>query len=262
MAILYTDLALVQSQGNNIPGEVGEQLLTPSTPPYQNLAVAEGPPEIIATYVLTGAEAANDVIRIAIAQPGWIVSPKGSVCSGVVAPATTLTCAVGDTDLGVVTDLPVVNPQAIVSQPTGYQAPTWVSATSYVPGNVVLDATSTPANRAYTCISATSATTAPHSAATTVWMPNSQRYSASIDISGASSNVAFAGGTQLYGGPASRLPNSVIPGTAQTGYSATAILCQPYVIQNDAWITALLLTVGTPVANTTLTFRIGVFAPN
>lgn len=262
MATLYTDVAYAQQQNYNIPGELGQQLLTPSTPPYQNNALAEGPPEVIATYVLTGSEAANDVINIAIAQAGWIVSPTGRVCSGVVAPATTLTAAIGDNDLGLASGLPVPNAASIVSQPTYFQAPTWVSGTSYVPGNVVLDATSTPTYRTYTCISATSGSTAPHSAATTVWMPNSQRYSSSIDISGASSSVVFATGTQLYGGPASKLPNSVIPGTAQTGYSATSILCQPYQIQNDSWIQALILTAGTPVANTTLTFRIGVYAAN
>ena len=82
MAIYFTDVATAQIQGNNIPGELGQQNLTPSTPPYQNNALFEGPPEIIATYVLNGLEAANDIINIAIAGAGWTVHPSpGRVCS-------------------------------------------------------------------------------------------------------------------------------------------------------------------------------------
>jgi hypothetical protein len=265
MATFYTDVALAQIQGNNFPGAPGQPSIV-NPPTYQNNALFEGPPEIIATYVWAGTEAANDIINIAIGRAGWVISPTGRVASGVTAPATTLTMAIGDNDLGLLTNLPITSPAgataAIGFPATTLQAPLWVSGTTYAPGNVVIDAASTPANMTYTCISATSGTTAPHSAATTVWMPNYQRYSTSINTAGASGNVIFATGIQLYGGPASVVPYSVTPGQAALGYSATSILAQPYQLQNDCWIQALLLTVATPVANTVSTFRIGALAAN
>lgn len=266
MATWYTDVATAQLQGANFPGAPGQpQIVQPPT--WQNNPLFEGPPEIVATYVWTGNEAANDIINIAIGQAGWLIDPNGKVSSGLTAVATTLTMAIGDNDLGLLTNLPIPNAAgatAAVGFPNStIQAPVWVSGTTYAPGNVVLDATSTPAYQPFTCLAATSGSTAPHSAANTVWMPNAQRYSNSISTAAAAGNVAFAGGTQMYGTPPSVVPYSVTPGTAAQGYTAaTTSLFQQYQIQNDCWIQALLLTVNTTVANTVSVFRIPVIASN
>ncbi len=262
MAILYTDVALNQQQGVNFPGFPGQSTMT-TQPGSQNNPLFEGPPEILATYTWAGTEAAGDVINIAVAQAGLVISPSGIVASGTTAPATTLTVAIGDNDLNYVASrLPIPNPQAVVAQPAGQNSPLWVSGTTYVRGNVVTDAASTPANQTYTCITASvSGSTAPSSDATN-WIANSKRYSGSINIASASGNVAFAAGTQLYGGPASQLPNSVIPGTAQTGLTANQILNQQYQIQNDCWLQAVILTCSSPVAGTVSVFRVRAFASN
>lgn len=266
MATWYTDVATVQQQGNNFPGAPGQaQIVQP--PFWQNNALFEGPLEIVATYVWTGNEAANDIINIAILNAGVIVDPNGHVSSGLTAPATTLTMAIGDNDLGLLANLPIPNAAgaaaAVGQTQTTIQAPVWVSGTSYVPGNVVLDAASTPANQPYTCLVATSGTTAPHSAANTTWMPNAQRYSNSINVAGAAGNVAFAAGTQMYGTPPSVVPQSVSPGVVATGFAAgSSALFQQYQIQNDCWLQALLLTVNTPVANTVSVFRVPLLTAN
>lgn len=270
MAIWYTDVAALQQQYVNFPGQVGAPFLT-TIPGSQNNSLFEGPLFITATYTITGNEAPNDIINIAKLEAGVLVDPNGHVSTGLTAPGTALSMAIGDNDLGLATNLPIPNAAAFIAQPTGYQAPNWVSGTTYAVGNVVLDPNSTPANQAYTCVSATSGTTAPHSAATTVWMPNSQRYSNSIVTNTAAANVAFAGGTQLYGGPASIVPFSTTPGTAASGYPsitggpANATLWaanQPYQIQNDCWLQALLITANVLTANTVLVFRVPIVAPN
>lgn len=265
MAIWYTDIALAQIQGQNFPGAKGEQQII--QPPYQqNNPLFEGTLEMIGTYIWTGSEAANDIINVGKLEAGYIVDPNGHVASGITAPATTLTVAIGDNDLGQPTSLPVPNPQAMIAQPTNFVAPTWVSGTTYVYGNVVADATSTPAFQVFTMVSATnSGSTAPHSAANTIWMPNSQRYSNSIDIHAASGNVAFTGGTQTYGGPASIVPQSTTPGQLPVGFDPSVALQyanQQYQIQNDCWFQALLLTVAAPVANTFSVFRVSLLASN
>lgn len=261
MATWYTDVALNQQLGNNFPGQVGvSQIGLTDGQVVQNNPQFEGPPIVFATYTWTGNEAANDIINIAVARQGMLVDPSNSfVSSGLTAVATTLTMAIGDNDLGLVTNLPVVNAAAAtaaVGTTSTIQAPVWVSGTTYVAGNVVLDANSVPANQAFMALSTTSGTTAPHSAANTLWMPAQQRYSNSIDVHAAAGNVAFSGGTQNYGGPASTLPNSAIPGQAQTGFSAASLANQQYTIQGDCWLQAILLTVNTPVANTVSIFRI------
>lgn len=270
MAIWMTDVALAQVQGNNFPGAPGEAQIG-SPPTTQNNPLFEGPPTITATYtVSSGAtEAVGDTILIAVGNAGIVVDPNGHVSTGITAPATTLTVAIGDTDQGLLTAQPIPNAagaQATVGQTTSIQAPAWVSGTSYVAGNVVLDNAASSGifvtGDAYLCIAATSGTTAPHSAATTVWMPCYQRYSGSISVAGASANVAFAGGTQLYGGPASIQPFSVTPGAVPTGFTAAQVANQPYQIQNDCWITARILTVGTLVAGTILVFRVPLLASN
>jgi len=266
MATWYTDVALAQQQGNNFPGAPGQAQII--NPPYgQNNALFEGPFEIVATYVWTGNEAANDIINIALLGAGTVVDPNGKVSSGLTAPATTLTMAIGDNDLALLSNLPIPNAAgsaAAVGQPyTTIQAPVWVSGTSYVPGNVVLDATSVPTYQAYTCLVATSGAVAPHSVANTTWMPNQQRYSNSINVAGAAGNVAFAAGTQMYGTPPSIVPFSVNPGASPTGYvAATTGLFQQYQIQNDCWLQALLLTVNTTVANTVSVFRVPIITAN
>lgn len=260
MAIYYTDVATNQIQGVNFPGYPGSPTLT-TQPGSENNALFEGPPEVLATYTWTGLEAANDIINIAIADAGWVVKGTGSVGSGTVAPATTLTVAIGDNDLNLPSALPIPNPQSVVAQPAGFQAPLWVSGTSYVAGNVVIDAASTPANQTFTCILAVSGATAP-SSDSSHWIANQKRYSGSINIAGASGNVAFAAGTQLYGGPASIVPYSTTPGSVPQGLTANQIANQQYVIQNDCWLQAVILTCSSPVAGAVSVFRIGVVASN
>ena len=266
----YTDVAALQIQGNNYPGQVGQLLLT-TIPGSQNNPLFEGAAlEIVATYTWTGSEAANDTINIAILPAGVVVDPNGHVSSGTTAPATTLTVAIGDNDLGSATSLPIPNAAAFLAQPTNFVAPTWVTGTVYALGNVVIDTASTPANLTYTCISALTSSTAPHSDSTH-WMPNYQRYSGSIDIHAASGNVAFSGGTQNYGGPASIVPYSTTPGSSissayptVTSGPAPALWAanQQYQIQNDCWLQALILTATTVVANTVSVFRIPVLTSN
>jgi hypothetical protein len=259
MAIWYSDIAINQIQGNNLPGQVGvSQLPLTDGQPVQNIPILEGPDDLVATYFWTGAEAAGDIINLGILREGILVNPKVTVNSGPVAPATTLTVAIGDNDLGLLTNLPIPNPGAAASllgTANSLQAPTWTTGTVYAAGNVVLDPTSTPANQTYTCILGLTSATAPHSDATH-WIANSVRYSASMDIHAASGNVAGAGGTQLYGGVASHCPESILPGTVQTGYSAASLLFSQYIIQHDCWAQALILTAAGIVANTASVFRI------
>ena len=234
MAIYYTDVASNQIQGVNFPGQAGLGMLTPQ-PGVQNNPILEGPSKITATYTWTGNEAQYDIINIAIIPSGAMIDPNGRVSSGVTAPATTLTLAIGDNDQGLATNLPIPNPQTAPNSLTVIQAPTWVSGTTYAAGTIVLDATSSPANQPYTAVAATSGTTAPHSAATTVWMPNSQRYSTAINCAGASGNVSTTGGTALYA---------------------------PYLVSEDCWLQALVATIGTPVAGTTSVFRFEIIDNN
>lgn len=266
MAIFYTDVAQNQRQNLNFPGFPGQQELT-NQPGSQNNALVEGPPELIATYTWAGTEAAGDIINIGILPAGVIVrSPGVTVQSGTTAPATTLTVAIGDNDLALPTALPIPNSQSQVTDPnTVVNAPLWVSATVYAKGNVVYSATSTPANQVFTCIAATTSadTTAPESDSTH-WKANQVRYSSSIDIAGASGNVAAATGTQFYGGPMSVLPYSVSPGTAVPNGSATAaqIANSQYQIQQDCWAQAVILTASSPVAGTVSVFRLPLVAAN
>ena len=234
MAIYYTDVASNQIQGVNFPGQAGLGMLTPQ-PGVQNNPILEGPSKITATYTWTGNEAQYDIINIAIIPSGAMIDPNGRVSSGVTAPATTLTLAIGDNDQGLATNLPIPNPQTAPNSLTVIQAPTWVSGTTYAAGTIVLDATSSPANQPYTAVAATSGTTAPHSAATTVWMPNSQRYSTAINCAGASGNISTTGGTALYA---------------------------PYLVSEDCWLQALVATIGTPVAGTTSVFRFEIIDNN
>ena len=234
MAIYYTDVASNQIQGVNFPGQSGLGMLTPQ-PGVQNNPILEGPSKITATYTWTGNEAQYDIINIAIIPSGAMIDPNGRVSSGVTAPATTLTLAIGDNDQGLASNLPIPNPQTAPNSLTVIQAPTWVSGTTYAAGTIVLDATSSPANQPYTAVAATSGTTAPHSAATTVWMPNSQRYSTAINCAGASGNISTTGGTALYA---------------------------PYLVSEDCWLQALVATIGSPVAGTTSVFRFEIIDNN
>lgn len=261
----YTDVALNQIQGNNLSGQVGvDSIGIGSVSPVQNQPLFEGPPDLIGTYTWVGTEAAGDIINIGIGRAGMLVSPKGTVCSGPTAPAATLTVAIGDNDFGLLSNLPISNAAAGVSvlgTGNSLQAPVWVATTPYVAGNVVLDAASTPSNQSFTCISAVSGSTAPHSDATH-WIANQVRYSASIDIHAASGNVAFAGGTQLYGGVASQAPQALVPGQTQTGFTANSLLNQQYILQNDCWIQAVILTQATIVAGAVSVFRVPTLSLN
>jgi len=268
MAIWYTDVATNQLQNVNFPGQPGQGTMT-TQPGTQNNALLEGPPDIYATYTWTGNEVANDIINIAIAPAGVIVRPTGSVSSGLTAISNTLTLSIGDNDLAIASLLPIPNPGLAGSQygsanPGVVTAPEWVSGTTYAPGNVVTDTNSTPASLTYTCVLATSGSTAPHSAANTTWMPNNQRYANAISCAAASGNVAFSGGTQLYGGPASVLPTSIVANSVPSNYTAAQLKNQQYQIQNDCWIQALIATVNTTNlnANSVSVFRVTVTAAN
>lgn len=271
MAFFFTDTALAQVQGRNFPGTPGQaQFQNPPT--QQNNPLMEGPPTLTGIYtVSSGAtEAVGDTILIGIAPQGVIVSPNGRVSTGLTAPAATLTLAIGDLDQGLLANQPIPNIAGAQSQTgfpdTNVQAPIWVSGTTYAPGNVVLDSAASSGvfaqNDAYVCVAATSGTTAPHSAATTVWYPCYSRYSTSIDVHAASQIVSFASAIQQYGGPASVLPYSVTPGQAALGFAAAQLANYPYQIQNDTWVTARILTVGTLVAGSLLVFRIPLEASN
>jgi hypothetical protein len=255
MAIFYTDIALNQQLGLNFPGAPGAQELT-NQPGTQNDPITEGPPEITATYTWLGTEAAGDKIRIGVAPAQSLVSPKVTVASGTTAPATTLTVAIGDNDLDLPTNLPLPNPQTPnPSAGTPTVAPTWLTGTAYVAGNVTADPGSTPANQLFTCIVALTSSTQPHSDSTH-WIANQVRYSASIDIHAANGNVAGVTGTQLYGGVASMLPSSVQPGVLPTGLTTNQLANMQYKIQQDCWIEAVILTANTIVAGTVSIFRI------
>lgn len=259
MAILYTDVALNQKQNVNFPGFPGQLTLT-TQPGSQNNPLVEGGAEIIGTYTWTGAEAQYDIINIGILPAGSIVqATEITVNSGTTAPAVTLTVAIGDNDLALLSAQPIPNPMVPVdtSPLAANQAPLWVSGTVYALGNVVYDATSSPANQVYTCIRATTSaqTTAPHSDAT-YWIANQVRYSSSINIAGANGNVVSATGTQFYGGPLSVLPYSTVPGQAALGATANQIANSQYQIQQHTWAQAVILTISTPVAGTVSVFRI------
>lgn len=261
MAIYYTDVALNQKNYVNFPGFPGDQTLT-SQPGSQNNPLLEGPPEIVGTYTWLGTEAANDIINIGILPAGAVVNAKGcSVQSGPTAIGTTLTVALGDNDLALLTALPIPNQQVPVDGIVPNSAPKWVSGTSYVAGNVVYDTASSPANQVFTCILAVSGSTAPSSDATH-WLPTQQRYSTSIDIHGASGNVVATGGTQFYGGPLSKLPYSTTPGQAALGATANQIANSQYQIQQDCWAQAVILTASTLTAGTVSVFRIPYLAAN
>lgn len=255
----YTDIAAAQVQGANFPGAPGAvQIGQPPT--TQNRAILEGPPEITATYVWLGTEAQYDTINIALMPAGTMQTGTGKVCSGTVAPAAVLTMAIGDDDMGLLSELPIPNYAGAVPAigfTDSLQAPLWVAATSYVKGNMVVDAASTPSNRVYTCILAVSGSTAP-SSDSSHWLPSYQRYSGSINVAGASGNVLFASGYQLYGLP----PYAGTTGTLPTGYTATQLVAQPWVIRNDCWLQALLLTCSTPVAGTVTVFHVPLIAVN
>ncbi len=259
MATWYTDVAAKQRQNLNFPGETGEATLT-TQPGTQNRTLLESPEFVTATYTITGNEAANDIINICVGNAGALVRPTGTVTTGLLSPTTTLTLSIGDNDLAVASLLPTTN----LSQPAqtapavATSAPEWISGATYAAGNVVTDSNSTPAKLTYTAVAATSASTAPHSAANTVWMPNNQRYANAIDMHLAATAVAFTGGTQAYGGPLSQLPEAVNPNTVPGNATGAELLHSQYSIQAQCWVQALIATINTTNlnANAVLVFRI------
>jgi hypothetical protein len=242
MAIFYSDVATAQLQGNNFPGQTGLLSGISALPSLQTNPLSEGPSEIVATYTWVGTEAANDIINWGIIPAGTAVDPWGHWQNGATAPATTLTVAVGDNDLGTVAlnigtgGLPLTNPTAVAAQPTGVVASTWVTGTTYVPGNVVLDPGDTPVNTTWTNIVGLTSATQPHSD-TTKWVANSTRYSTSINVAAASAAVAFA------------------PPAVATGFN-------PYFVGNDCWLQSKLLTCVTPVAGAISVIRVYLNANN
>ncbi len=268
MATFYSDIAQNQRQNLNFPGAPGSQTLT-TQPGSSNNPLFEGFNEVVATYTVVGTEAVGDIINLAILNAGQIANPRGSVATGLTAPAATLTVSVGDNDLADPSVLPIPNVSGVNSAgslPVPVTAPIWVSGTAYVPGNVVIDNAASSGifvkGDTFMCVAATSGATAPHSAATTVWMPNYQRYSGTIDVHAASGNVAFAGGTQMYGGPLSQLPYAVTPGQAALGATANQIANSQYQAQGDCWLQARVLTVSTIVAGAVLVFRVPILNSN
>ena len=234
MAIWYTDVATNQQQGVNFPGQSGLGMLTPQ-PGTQNNPTLEGLSKITAVYTMTGNETAGDIINIALLNSGQSLDPNGHISTGATAPGATFTVAIGDNDQGLVTTLPIVNPMVLPNTNVVIQAPTWVSGTSYAVGAVVLDATATPAYATYTCISAVSGSTAPHSDSTH-WQANSSRYSTAVSIASANANVSSNGGN-LNG---------------QTNYY----------VSEDCWLQALVSTLVTPAAGATIAFRFDTIANN
>ncbi len=210
-------------------------------------------------------EAVGDIINLGILPAGVIViGAGGSVRSGTAAPAATLTVAIGDNDLALLSAQPIPNSMVPVdTQVAPNQAPLWISGTVYAKGNVVYDPGSTPANQVFTCIAATTSanTTQPHSD-TSFWIANQVRYSSSINVQAANGNVAFATGTQFYGGPLSLLPYSTVPGQAALGATANQIANSQYQIQQDCWAQAVILTISTPVAGRVSVFRVPYEASN
>lgn len=256
----YTDIAAAQVQGANFPGAPGSSQIG-SPPTTQNRAILEGPSEITAVYVWSGTEAQFDTINIAILPAGTLVSPSGRVCSGGTAPASVLTMAIGDDDMGLLSELPIPNYAGGVTTiglNDSLQAPVWVTGTSYVKGNLVVDAASSPSNRVYICILAVSGSTAP-SSDSTHWTPFYSKYSGSIDVHAASGNVLFAAGTGVLAGLP---PYSGTIGTLPTGYTTTQLAAQPWIIRNDCWLQALLLTASTPVAGAVTVFHVPLIASN
>lgn len=84
----YTDVALIQQGGNNTLANLQD-------PNFSFGRIKE----IVATYTMTGSEAANDAVYIARVPKGALVSPvSGTIASVGGAPAAALTCSVGDTD--------------------------------------------------------------------------------------------------------------------------------------------------------------------
>jgi hypothetical protein len=84
----YTDIATVQAGGANTLAS----LLDPNFSSGRLKA-------IVATYTITGNEAANDAVYIARVPKGALISPtNGSIATVGGTAGTTLTCSIGDTD--------------------------------------------------------------------------------------------------------------------------------------------------------------------
>ena len=243
MAIWYSDVATRQLQGNNFPGIVGQGQGISTLPSTQNDPLFEGPFEMTPTYTWTGTEAANDYIVWGIIPAGQGVDPWGHWQNGATAPATTLTATVGDNDLGLIISsvtggLPITNPTAAITNPTGIQAPTWLTGTTYVAGQVVLDPGATPANSTWTCILGLTSATQPHSDASH-WLANDTRYSAAINVAATSAAVAMTPPAIYLGTPAQNLQ----------GFN-------PYTVVNDCWLVSRLATLVTPVAGALSMLRV------
>lgn len=87
-AYFYTDVANIQRGGNNTL----ENLFDPN---YSTGRLKM----IVATYTITGTEAANDAVYIARVPKGALVhAPGGSIATVGGTAGTTLTCQVGDND--------------------------------------------------------------------------------------------------------------------------------------------------------------------
>lgn len=93
MSTLYTDIAANQRDGYNFPG--GGLTTQPGqfNDPVKELGSFT---QIVAIYTMTGAEAQNDIINIALLGQGAIVDPTSNVAGNGI--ATTAQIQVGDTD--------------------------------------------------------------------------------------------------------------------------------------------------------------------
>ena len=95
MATFQSNIAAAQVTGANFPGGTGG--LTTQPGGFNDPVLEMGTTSIItAVYTMTGNEAVNDIIQIALLGQGAIVHPESVVVGNGI--ATTATISVGDTD--------------------------------------------------------------------------------------------------------------------------------------------------------------------
>jgi len=123
MATFYSSIATEQQPFLNFPG--GGMTAQGSSPGFNDPALEIGSvKEVIATYTMTGTEAASDTIRLYLGQPGTMIDPAySSVCSTGI--ATTATITVGDDDT---TGNYIYGSTAVVASATRYSTALNVAA--------------------------------------------------------------------------------------------------------------------------------------
>jgi hypothetical protein len=95
MATFQSNIAAAQVAGANFPGGSGG--LTTQPGGFNDPVLELGSSSVItALYTMTGNEAVNDIIQIALMGQGAVISPDSTVVGNGI--ATTATISVGDTD--------------------------------------------------------------------------------------------------------------------------------------------------------------------